>query len=238
VLAVAIATLGLLYLGARETPLFALEDVSVTGAPPAVRRAVIQETEGVRGESLVALDSAALIRRLEALPSVLSARFDRAFPHTLRLFVEPERPLAVVHEGTNAWVVSERGRVIRRAEAGKARAFPKLRLPAQSGLSPGTFIDGRDAQIVLTALAKLPRKFPVRVHAARLEDGEVIFILAGTSGARPELRLGEPTEVGVKLAVAAVVLRSLGADERGSLGYLDVSLPDRPVTGSNTQVST
>jgi hypothetical protein len=169
---------------------------------------------------------------------VLSARYDRAFPHTLRLFIEPERPLAVIHEGTNAWVVSGRGRVIRRAEPGRARAFPKIRIPAQNGISPGAFIEGRDAGVVLGALAHLPRKFPVRVHAARLADGELTFILAGTSGSRPELRLGEAVDVGVKLAVAAVVLRSLGADERASLGYVDVSLPDRPVTGSNTQVST
>jgi cell division septal protein FtsQ len=42
--------------------------------------------------------------------------------------------------------------------------------------------------------------------------------------------------VKVKLAVAAVVLRSLSADERGSVGYVDVSVPERTVVGSNPQV--
>ncbi|MEO8290779.1 MAG: FtsQ-type POTRA domain-containing protein [Gaiellaceae bacterium] len=233
-----VAGIGLLYLGARETPLFALEEVTVAGAPPAVRTAILRETGEARGESLVALDGSALVRRLEALPSVLSVRYDRAFPHTLRLFVQPERPLAVVREGTSAWVVSERGRVIREAEAGKARAFPKIRLPAETRLTLGAFIADPGARTVLRALAELPGRFPLRVHAARFEGGELTFVLAGTGGIRPELRLGEPTAVGVKLAAAGLVLRSLHADERASLGYLDVSLPDRPVAGSNSQVST
>ena len=48
---------------------------------------------------------------------------------------------------------------------------------------------------------------------------------------RPQLRLGEPVDVGVKLAAAALVIRSLSADERGSVGYVDASLPERVVVG-------
>ena len=42
-----------------------------------------------------------------------------------------------------------------------------------------------------------------------------------------ELRLGEPLDVGLKLAVAAEVIPRL-AD---GTTYLDVSVPDRPVAG-------
>jgi len=52
----------------------------------------------------------------------------------------------------------------------------------------------------------------------------------------PELRLGEAVDVKVKLAVAAVVLRSLSADAHSSVGYVDVSAPERTVVGSNPQV--
>lgn len=232
-----IAALGLLYLGARETSLFALETVTIQGAPPSVRKAILQETVKLEGESLVALDGGALVSRLEALPTVYSVRYDRAFPHTLRLYVVPEQPIAVVREGTNGWVVSERGRVIRPADAGKVRAFPRVRLPEQAGLEPGAFVPDPSARIVLHALSLLPGGFPVRVHAVRYEEGELTFVLSGT-GERPELRLGEPADVGLKLAVGALVLRSLSGEERADLAYLDVSLPDRPVAGSKSQVST
>jgi cell division protein FtsQ len=237
-LAVLVAGVGLLYLIARETPLFALQTVTVAGAPPHVRALVLQEAEDVQGQSLVALDGTGLVRRIEALPSVLSARYDRAFPHTLRLFIVPERPLAVVHEGTNAWVVSERGRIMTAAEAGTVSAFPRVRLPEQAGLEPGGFVSDPGARVVLHALSLLPARFPVRVHAARLEEGELTFALAGIGLERPELRLGQADDLGVKLAVAALVLRSLGAEDRADLDYLDVSLPDRPVLGSKAQLST
>ena len=81
-------------------------------------------------------------------------------------------------------------------------------------------------------------RFYARVHAVRYEDGEVTFVLSGTGGERPELRLGDPADVGLKLAVAALVLRSLTGEEQSDLAYLDVSLPDRPVAGSKSQVST
>ena len=233
-----VVALGLLYLVARETSLFALQTVSIQGAPPRVREAILEETAEVQGESLVALDGGELVSRLEALPSVRSVSYDRAFPHTLRLYVVPERPIAVLREGTNAWVVSERGRVIHRAEAGKVRAFPRVPLPEQAGLEPGGFVTDRSARVVLHALSLLPPRFPVRVHAVRYEDGEVTFVLSGTGGERPELRLGDPADVGLKLAVAALVLRSLTGEEQSDLAYLDVSLPDRPVAGSKSQVST
>jgi hypothetical protein len=233
-----VAALGLLYLLARETSLFALETVTIQGAPPSVRTAILEETQGLEGESLVALDGDALVSRLEALPSVYSVRYDRAFPHALRLYVVPERPIAVVREGTNGWVVSERGRVIRRAEAGKVRAFPRVRVSEQAGLEPGAFVSDPSARVVLRALSLLPSRFPVRVHAVRYEEGELTFVLTSTDGERPELRLGEPADVGLKLAVGALVLRSLSAEERADLAYLDVSLPDRPVAGSKSQLST
>ena len=47
-----------------------------------------------------------------------------------------------------------------------------------------------------------------------------------------ELRLGDPTDVRLKLAVARRALRGLPA----GTAYLDVSVPERPVAG--TQPST
>ena len=126
-----VALLGLLYLGARETPVFALRTVEVEGAPANVRQAILQSLEETRGTSLVSLDGDAVVRRLEALPSVQSVTYDRAFPHTLRLVVVPEKPVAVVNQASNLWIVSVRGRVIGGTSAAEAPDLPRIRYLAR-----------------------------------------------------------------------------------------------------------
>lgn len=227
---------GLLYLGARETPVFALTQVEVLGAPREVRQAVLQEVASLRGDSLVALDGGALVRRLEAIPSVKDVTYDRAFPHTLRLFVEPEQPVAVLKQGGQQWVVSVRGRVLR--VAGQAdRALTKVRYLGEEPLADGGFVPPGSTTILLEALAQAPDRSELPIHSGRFEDGALTFTLAGDGGERPLLELGEPADVALKLRVAALVLANLSAEERATLAYLDVSLPDRPVASADSQVS-
>jgi cell division protein FtsQ len=237
VVAGCVAALGLLYLGARETPVFSLRTVEVHGASGAVRTAVLRDVDELRGESLVALDGGELVRRLEALPSVQAASYDRAFPHTLRLVVRPEQPVAVLDQGPDEWIVSVRGRVIGRASDEAVRALPRVRYPEEPVPTPGGYVSDAGIRKVVTALAQTPRHTVLPIHAGRLDGGELTFVLEGEGGTRPLLRLGEPSDVAVKLRVAALVLRKLSADELASLAYIDVSLPDRPVAGTNSQVS-
>ena len=232
-----VAVLGLLYLGARETPVFALQTVEIQGAPPNVRQAVLQSLEETRGTSLVSLDGNAVVRRLEALPSVQSVSYDRAFPHTLRLVVVPERPVAVVNQASNLWIVSVRGRVIGRTSAAESPDLPRVRYLPETPLAAGQFVADEGTKTVLAALAEAPKRMPLPIHSARYEDGELTLVLAGEGETRPLLLLGEPDDVRTKLQVAALVLRKLDYTERDTLAYLDVTLPDRPVASSNPIVS-
>ncbi|HVD65466.1 MAG TPA: FtsQ-type POTRA domain-containing protein [Gaiellaceae bacterium] len=234
--ACAVAVLGLLYLGARETPVFALRTVEVEGVSGPVRASVLREVDDLRGESLVALDGRALVRRLEALPSVQSVTYDRAFPHTLQLVVQPERPVAVIEQQPGSAVVSVRGRVISRV-VGNTPALPRIRELAPGDLAPGAFVADPAIRTVLTALGEAPKHMLLPIHRGRFVDGELTFVLAGEGDARPLLKLGEPTDVRTKLRAAALVLRTLNSEELALLAYLDVSLPDRVVTSSNPQVS-
>jgi cell division septal protein FtsQ len=232
--AAATALLALLYLAARETPLFAVRTVEITGGSEAVRKAVREAARPVEGESLVALDGKSLVRELEALPSVRSASYDRAFPSTLRIFVRPELPVGIVRLGAERWVVSERGRIIRRYAPGPSERYPRFRLPGRPNVVPGAYLTDPGARVVLGALAVVAKNFPVRIHMVRVEEGRLTMNLRAPWG-RPELRLGEAVDVTVKLAAAAVVLRSLSADPDSAVAYVDVSVPERTVVGSNSQ---
>jgi cell division protein FtsQ len=234
--ALIIAALALFYLAARMTPVFAVRTIEVSGASQSVRHAVRGAAEPFEGKSLVGLDGAALVDELEALPTVRSASYDRAFPSTLRIFVMPEVPLAVLRVGADHWLVSERGRVIRRYVPDPEERFPHFRLPARANLGPGSFVTDETARAILGALAGAPAMFPARIDRVSLDNGELTMELHAPWG-DPELRLGGPVDVRAKLAAAAVVLRSLSAEYRAWVGYVDVSVPERAVVGTNSQVS-
>jgi cell division septal protein FtsQ len=227
-----VVALALAYLAARTTPLFAVRTVEVSGAPASLSEDVRRATARFTGTSLVALDGTALIRRIESLPTVVSARYDRAFPHTLRIFVVPERPVAVIVQGSAGWVVSERGRVVSRTGRRGLDNYPRIDFEAAQGLTSGQTIRDPRALVPVRALARIDETFPVRVRAGRLEGGKLVLVLSAST----ELRLGEPLDLDVKLAAAARVLAALSRAERARLVYLDVSLPERTVAATNTQV--
>jgi cell division protein FtsQ len=232
VAALVLIVLGLGYVGARFTPLFAVGSITVAGGPPEVAREVRASLDDVVGTSLVALDADEVERRVAALPSVLSADVDRAFPHDLAVVIEAERPLAVVRRGEHAWVIAETGRVIRELEGTPGPRLPRLRVRQDVSLRPGAAITGEDARAALDLLRALPRRFPVRILWVRASEGSVTAVVSGWV----ELRLGQPIDLEAKLAAAAAVLRSLPEEERAEMGYLDVAVPQRPVGALKSQV--
>jgi cell division protein FtsQ len=221
----AIAATGLVsYFVARDTGVFAVRSVQVEGAPPAVARQVRHAIREEVGVSLLKLDRDAVRRHVEAVPSVARVTLDRAFPHTLRVVVVPERPVAVARQGADAWLLSARGRVMahlaRRAQPSLPRLWiAKGPLFQVGGMAPPALAEPLAA---ITPLAGM--RFPARITSVRAGNDELTLMLR--SGL--ELRLGDATSVRLKLAVAAKVLRLVASDAR----YLDVSVPERPVAGS------
>jgi cell division protein FtsQ len=208
---------------ARETPLFGLRSIEVTGAAPGVQRQVERAMEDRRGKSLVGLDLDAARADLQALPTVAAVEFDRAYPHVLRVTVVPERPVAIVRQGAVAFVVSERGRVIARVPRTKRPELARIWVAHDVPIEPGAIVDG-DLATAVGAVAPLAGvRFPGRVVSVTT-DGEQLTLRLRTG---LELRLGEPTNVDLKLAVAGRILPLLPV---GS-GYVDLSVPDRPVAG-------
>jgi cell division protein FtsQ len=223
-----LALAGGAYVAARESSAFAVGRIEVVGAPEHVRAQVRQAVASLHGTSLLALDGAALIRRVDALPTVVAAGYDRDFPHTLRITVVPERPVAVIRQGPKSWLTSSRGRVLARLAPHAEQSLPRIWIPHTTPVAVGGFLPAGHAAAVARSLA-LARNFPGHIALAGLRRDGLLFRLR--SGL--ELRLGEPTDVRLKLAIAA---RALPALPPGTV-YLDVSVPGRPVAGNNPQLS-
>ena len=100
--AVLVLLAGGLYVLARETSMFAVRSIKVDGAAPALATEIRAELHAFDGRSLVALNGDAVEQRFNSLASVRSSVVDRAFPHTLRIRVFPELPVAVLRRGAES----------------------------------------------------------------------------------------------------------------------------------------
>ena len=229
-IAIALPLLGAgAYFGARDTSTFAVRTIDVRGGTPALQAKVRATLAPLLGRSLLALDGRGLERRVDDLPDVVSSTYDRAFPHTLRVRVVPEVPVAVLHRGKQTWLVSGRGRAIEEIKNGTRPGLPRIWVPTAAQVSPGAFLAPADGGTAARAL-ELAAGFPARFSTVSFAHGELTMRLR----LGLELRLGDPVDVRLKLAIARRALRLLPP---GST-YLDVTVPQRPVAGSNPQVST
>jgi cell division protein FtsQ len=219
-----VAGAGLAWLAARETSLFAVRTVAVAGAPAPVAGEVRRALDGSLGTSLLSVDLDHARAVVEALPTVRSVAFDRAYPHTLRVTVAPERPVAVVRQGLRSFLVSERGRVVASVTRGADPSLARIWVSKTVALDPGVIVDGELATAVGAVAPIAGTRFPSRITSVRVSETDLTLRLR--SGL--ELRLGDPLEAELKLAVARLLLPRL----QPGTTYLDVSVPDRPVAGS------
>jgi cell division protein FtsQ len=229
--AVLIAASAGMYVIARETTMFALRSVEVEGATPAVARQVSASLARFSGTSLLALNGDAVARTVDDLPTVVSTSYDRDFPHTLRVRVVPEDPVAVLRRGADAWLASARARVIAPIARTRFRSLPRIWLPSDTEIAVGEFLAGDAAASAHALRSVVEARFAGRVLWARVQNGQLTLALR--SGL--DLEFGPPNSLALKIAVVRAVLPTLRPPAAGGPRYLDVSVPERPVAGTNPQ---
>lgn len=220
----------LAYVGARQTSVFAVRTIDVRGGTPVLRAQVRAALGDTVGRSLLRVDGGTVTSALAPLPGVRSFSFDRSFPHTLRLVIRPEQPVLVLRQGHDAYLVAATGRVIRTLAHPKLSSLPRLWAPRDVKLAVGARLPPEVAAGAVALAATRGAALPTGVHEVRTHKELTIVLGSGF-----ELRLGEVGDLRLKLAIARRILRATGAATAGS-GYLDVSVPERPVLADNTQV--
>ena len=224
--ALVVAGIGAYFL-ARETSMFALDRIEVEGASPAVAKAVRQALRPYVGKSLVGFDANEAAKRLAGVAEIADFRFDRDFPHTLKVRVRPERQVAVLRRGSDAWLISSSARVLARLEAESYPRLPRIWVPRSTDIVLNSTLGGLGAKGV-AALAPL-RALGIHAQVRQVRTGEGELTLVLSSGT--ELRLGDSGDLRLKLAIAKQLLPlTVGAR------YLDVSVPERPVAAYKPQV--
>ena len=214
------------YVAARQTGIFALQRIEVVGAPPAVAAEIRSTLRPYLGRSLVRFDSGAAAKKLSGVAEVADTRFDRAFPHTLKVRVRTERAVAVLRQGSDAWLVSSTARVLRQLQRPYPR-LPRIWVPRSVEIAVNSTLDGLGARGVAALAPLAPLRVGADVREVRTGDGELTLVL----GSGTEIRLGDSGDLRLKLAIVKQLLPvTTGAR------YLDLSVPERPVANFNPQV--
>jgi POTRA domain, FtsQ-type len=221
-----------LYGLARGTSMFAVNTVRIGGASPGVAAEVRRELVRYDGRSLVTIDASRVAQHLAGLPTVRSSSVDRSFPHTLRVHIVPEIPVAVIRRGADAFLVSARGRVIAPIPLGTKRSLPRIWLPPGTDLELGSLLGGDAGGLAARSLAAFVGSgFTNAITFVRALDGQITLGLRGGL----EIRLGPPVDLRLKIAIAHGIVPGLALPSQGGPDYLDITVPERPVAGRNTQ---
>lgn len=222
-----------LYAGARQTAVFAVRDVTVESVPPAQARLVGRALVGLEGRSLLEVDQDEIQRRLDKLPHVHLLGYDRAFPNGLRVRVSVERPVAVLRRGSDRWLVSAEGRVLRPLEQRMRRPLPVVWIERAVEPEVGAIIRAAEPARAIRAIAAVRAAAPGlgrRFWYVKVGDGGTTAVLDD----RVEIRLGDGGDLALKLVVARRVLAALRS-EGDVAAYVDVSVPVRPVVGESLE---
>jgi hypothetical protein len=220
------------YFVARETSVFAVQTVEVRGGTPALRAQVRAALAPAVGVSLLKVDGNTVSRAVAPLPGVRSFSFDRSFPHTLRVVVHQEQPAYVLRQvpGLHAFLVAGSGRVIRSLTHPHRSNLPRLWVTKNVHVVVGGRLGVVPTQAAAALVLLHGAPLPGGVHIVRAGVKELTLVLGGGL----ELRLGDGGDLRLKLAIARKILRQTGAVTAGG-GYLDVSVPERPVLSVNSQ---
>ena len=153
-------------------------------------------------------------------PTVASVGASTSFPHGLQVTMTERLPVAFVLIRGQRTAVSADGYLLAGADF-DAKALPRI----EGAAAHGARLD-EDTAAQAAILGATPGPLKNRITTSTWDDqrgGVVVDLRNG-----PEVRFGDGSRAQDKWRAAVAVL---SGDERGTPSYLDVSVPDRPVSG-------
>jgi len=217
-LAVAVAGGG--FLLARDSSLFAVRDVRMTGVtgPAAPRMAAALEA-AARKMTTLHVDGGALRRSVATFPQVRDLRVSAEGRNGLRVDVVQYRPVGAVSAGGRRVPVAADGTLLH----GLAPAPDLATVPIEGGVAGRRLTSPAGLQAVAVLDAAPPA---LRTRIGRVTAGARGLGVSLRKG--PDVYFGSRARLAAKWAAAAGVLAD--PDARGAR-YLDVRVPERPAAG-------
>ena len=209
------------FLWFRNSSLVEVDEVKVEGATSNQEQIAAALAEAADGMSTLNVDEQSLARSVAGFPTVASIRVDAGFPSSLTVFITERIPVAEAELGGERVAVSADGVALPGVEVRGAK-LPQLDADAAGDDGQLSAVGAAQA----AALGGAPEEIRGRIEAAAWDPdrGGVVIALEGA----PELRFGGGEDSERKWRAVATVLAD---PDLGTPAYLDVSVPERPVTG-------
>ena len=217
---VLLALYGLYMFWFRNLSWFAIHDVTVKGATTNERQ-IQSAVEHVAGDmTTLHIKDGELRDAVARFPTVASVAASTSFPHGLEVAITERLPVAFVRVNGQETAVSADGYLLPGADF-DAKALPRI----EGAVAHGPRLD-EDAAAQAAILGATPGPLKNRIISSTWDEDAGGVVVDLNNG--PEIRFGDGSRAADKWEAAVAVL---SGDERGSPSYLDVSVPDRPVSG-------
>lgn len=208
----------------RDSPLVAVNRVTVTGlsGPEAPRIRAALAAAG-RGMTTLDVHEQTLRAAVSPYPVVKGLGVSTSFPHGLRIVVHEQQPVADVSLDGRAVPVAADGTLLHEGEA--SGTLPTLTVKS---LPAGARVQDPNTLAALAVLGGAPAGMAARISGVALDywHGVVISVRNG-----PAIYFGHGDLVAAKWQAALAVL---AAPSTAGASYVDVSDPRRPAAGSGT----
>lgn len=220
-LAVALAVTGAGALWLRDSPLFAVEQVSVIGpSSPDAKRIKALLAGAAREQSTLQVDAQALMDAVAGHAVVAGVRTHADLPHDLVIEVLERDPVAALEVADRRIPVTADGTLLEGTPP--EHGLPTIaasRAPAEGRVTDAS------TRRALRLIARAPEPLRRRSRAVT-RDRRTGYVVALRDG--PRIVFGAPADLAAKWVAAARVL----ADERAAgATYVDVRIPGRPAAG-------
>ena len=210
------------------SPLFAAQEVTVTGLVNLSPEQVLAAGGVGIGSPLVTIRPAAVEERLESTPWIQSASVHRGFPRALSIKIVERAPVAVIPRAARWVTVDSEGRALQVTKA-RPLGLPELNAASSADVT-NTWIAGRTlAAVRMVSHLPTPWRDMFREWTAH-SDGTVSARLKGGE----VVEFGNTARAEAKVIAAVTVVAHASAD-RG--GVLDVRVPEVPLWRAQTAES-
>lgn len=212
------------------SPLFAIQDVAVTGLDQGRADAVRLATGILPGSPLLTADLGAARRRVEELPFVAGADVRRVPPSTVEVVVVLREPQAVVRLAGSSWILDAEATVL-----GGGAADDLVTVEAPAARLPGVGEQATDPAVTvpLRVHAELPPDLRALVERYETSAGGLRgFLRRLDSEGNPApivVRFGTDAEVPAKAQALQLLLDRIAADPSLAASEIDVRAPGNPV---------
>jgi cell division protein FtsQ len=204
----------------RNSSLFSIDEVEVSGLTANQERISAALVRAAEDMTTLHVRDDDLRRAIAGYPTVATLTTDTDFPHGLKIEVTERLPVAVAQIEGEQTPVSADGYLLTGVD------FDPKELPALDADPIEGSRLGPEGTAQAAILGAAPEELRPRLEEATwdLDRGGVVVDLDGA----PELRFGEGDRASDKWQAVVTVLADR---DLGSPGYVDVSVPGRPVSG-------